>query len=239
MGGLLAAGCSTESVSDEPIHNEPIAQGFELHTMDSLGGIYATYRAGDVALRLESIVDGDNVEATVRTEDNQLITSLTVAIGVDQDIAADLGTLARAAAAVPSAVPSAELLPHYSAALQEMFDATGKLDRSTVRMALLWQEEVLIRRLAVDTERDTWWDDQPYNLDGDDVLVHTNLMVAPHVQAFRSFASEVADAEKCDLGCSWYDVCCHHDEACVNCGPWYCSTWCVVGCFGGDCGGGR
>ncbi len=245
FAALLAGACTTDIASTptgDPVHNEPIADGFTLVHGDTVNGVYATYRDGDVAFRLESRVVGDQVRATVRTEDNQLITSLTVPLGTDQEVGSNLGTLARAAASQPAAIPVDNLLPYYSAALQKVFDATGKMDRSTVRFALMWQEEVLIRELkdptATDVSRDTWWDDQVYDLDDPNELVHTNLMIAPYVQSYRTAPQGgQAEAEKCNLHCKWYDVCCQHDEACVNCDHWYCGWDCCPGCFGGDCGG--
>jgi len=69
-------------------------------------------------------------------------------------------------------------------------------------------------------------------------MVHTNLMVAPYVQHYRTVPVDgQAEVEKCNLHCKWYDLCCQHDEACVNCDHWYCGWDCCVGCFGGDCGG--
>jgi len=243
LGAFLVLGaCASDTEQTGPIE-----EGFTLIEADKDRGVSATYRAGDVALRLQSKVVGDNVEARVTTEDGRVLTQLTVPLGDDTKVGSSLGPLARASANAQiksglNMTPSA-MVPAYMDALQALHGATKDLDRSTVRFAIFWQYEVLIRMLPADPNAnasvDTDWDDSVYDLDGKGEFVHTNLIYSANVRSFQAQPAPDAAAAKCDLGCSWYDVCCHHDEACVNCDRWYCSRWCVPGCFGGDCGGGR
>jgi hypothetical protein len=230
----LTVGCT--STSDDDAQHE----GLNLISVDD-NGIEATFRSGDAVISMQSYVQGDEVVSTI-SADGKVLTTLTVPAGTDMDVGADLGMLVRDSAeqlaALETDVAYTNLYPIYDEALDAVFDATSKLDRSTVRFALVWHEEVLIRLLPADPNVDeTSWDDALYTLDANaDEYLHTNMIYAPHLAQYRA---ETDEALKCNLNCAWYDVCCQHDEACVNCNHWYCGPTCEVGCFGGDCGGGR
>jgi len=236
---VLVSACVGEVTAPDPIE---IEQGFHLLRADD-SGVLATYMEGDVAFIMQSRATDDGmVVASVRTDSGEILTQLTVPRGQDVDVR-NLGALARASAERIGMAPAraGELVAPYDEALQQLFVAADRLGRSTVLFSLLWQEEVLIRMLPPDptitSSEDLWYADQVYDLDNPNDPVHTTLMYSPHVTSFRNLAHK--ETFQCDLHCAWWDVCCHHDQACVYCNHWYCGWDCCPGCFGGDCGGCR
>ncbi len=236
----LAVGCTGDITGDVPPEDSaPEVDGLTIDRLDPATGIEATFVQGDVVLVLRADVQGDRVASTI-ARDGVVLTRLVVPAGTDRDVGSALGALVRTASEDRApGVDYPAVAAVYVRALQALFEATDDLDRSTTRFALMWHEEVIMRMVpnpdADTASMDIAWDDAIYTLDDDpDMPLHTNFMAAPHLGAYRA-----AGALRCNLNCSWYDVCCWHDQWCVNCDRWYCGPTCVPGCFGGDCGGGR
>ena len=237
---LLAVGCTAGVEGTDPVVEAPTVDGLVIDRLDPASEIDATFTADGTSIRLRALVQGDSVVSTI-SQNGTTLTRLVVPVGTDRDVGDSLGGLVRAASADSvRGVDYEALAPTYVQAVQALFEETKVLDRSTLRFALMWHEEVIVRIVpnpdAEAASVDMAWDDTIYTLDDDpDMPLHTNFMASPHLRPFRAGGGEL----RCDLNCSWYDVCCWHDQWCVNCNHWACGPTCVPGCFGGDCGGGR
>lgn len=211
---------------------------------DPTWGVSATWDDGTTRLALQAELDQATVRSTI-TEGGRVVTRLEVPLAGAGDLADDLGPLAlemsrdQALVAVDAAMKDhlRDLLPVYAKALSALYQRTEALGDSSLRMALPWHEEVLARLVLDGADDEAALAPCPKN----EGPVHTAFMHRPELTSLMRTMRVKAGlaAPLCDLGCSWYDICCYHDEACVYCDHWWCGWSCVPGCFGGDCGGGR
>jgi hypothetical protein len=212
-------------------------------------GISAIWVDGSQHLELQAFLDTKGIVQSTITEHGQVVTRLALPFAKTGELATKVGPLALGASKDQALIPTdqagkdhlRQLLPVYAKALTALYRVTDNLGDSSLHMALPWNEEVLARLVVgtvsgIDAESPC----------PDQGIVHTNLMHAPQltdltatVQIESTGHSGATAAPACNLGCSWYDVCCLHDQACAWCDHWYCGWCCVPGCFGGECGCGR
>jgi hypothetical protein len=237
-GGQTAAGSSAGAkVVDGPL---------ALQSADAKQGVAATWDDGTHQLELSAFVDAQGIVQSTISSNGHVITRLAIPFAKTADLSAKIGPLALAASKDAKLIPASpaaeaqlkQLLPVYAQALTSLFRLTDSLGDNSLHMALPWHEEVLAR-LVVGPVAET----DPEAPCPDIGIVHTKLMHAPELTALMQGATYKASGSgagvataSCNLGCSWYDVCCLHDQACVNCDHWWCGWCCVPGCFGGECG---
>ncbi len=230
----------------------PVAEGSLVVAYADPGrGVAAVWDDGVDRLELRAWTDASGMVRSTITDRGHIVTRLEIPLAAATDVSDQLGPRARDEAWSKTHRDGdpkrwLQLMPVYEQALASLYTLTEDLGDSSLRMALPWHEEVLAR-LVVGDALDSTADDAC--LDGEGP-VHTNLVHRPELMGVRAKAAGErgggaelpADGSAelaCDLGCSWYDICCHHDEACAACDRWWCGWSCTRGCSGGDCGGGR